>query len=62
MASLGDAERNVTISEARYNAGEADLVEVTEAQQTLVDTHYASNGALADYQASLGHLHLLAGE
>ena len=61
-AVLSDAERNVAISQARYSAGEADLLEVTEAQQTLVDTRYASNTALAEYQSALGHLRLLAGQ
>jgi multidrug efflux system outer membrane protein len=61
-ASLSDAERNVAISQARYTAGEADLLEVTEAQQTLGDTRYASNTALAEYQSALGHLRLLAGQ
>ena len=61
-ASLADAERNVGISQARYTAGEADLLEVTEAQQTLVDTRYAMNTALAEYQSALGHLRLLAGQ
>jgi len=62
QASIADAERNVAISQARYAAGEADLLEVTEAEQTLASTRYALNSALADLADTVGHLRLLAGK
>ena len=60
--SLGDAARNVEISLARYAAGEADLVEVTEAQQTLVETRAARLDALAAAGLAREQLRLIAGQ
>ncbi len=60
--SLGDAQRSADIALARYNAGEADLVEWSDAQQTLADTRVAANQAAADYQIALWRVHLQAGK
>ena len=59
-AALPDAVRNVAISLARYKAGEAELVEVTDAQQALADTRYALNQALFDTQVATSRLRLWA--
>lgn len=51
-ASLVDAENNVQISLARYQAGEAQILEVTDAQTTLATQRTALYQALFDYQIS----------
>lgn len=55
-ASLADAERTVAVSQARYEAGEADLVELTEAAQTLVELRAARDLARYDFEAALARL------
>jgi outer membrane protein TolC len=50
------AQDNVTASIARYRAGEAQIVEVTEAQTTLVTQRSALYQAIFDYQVALGRL------
>jgi outer membrane protein len=50
------AEDNVTASIARYRAGEAPIVEVTDAQTTLVEQRTAFYQALFDYQTALARL------
>jgi outer membrane protein len=55
-ASVGDAERNVQASLARYRGGEAAIIEVTEAQNTLAAQRAAMYQALFDYQAAKARL------
>ena len=50
------AQDNVTASIARYRAGEAQIVEVTEAQTTLVTQRTALYQAIFDYQVALARL------
>jgi outer membrane protein TolC len=61
-AALADAERNVTISIARYRAGEAPISEATDAQTTRAQQRLALQQALADFQVALSHLREAAGE
>jgi outer membrane protein TolC len=49
-------ENNVAASIARYRAGEAQIVEVADAQTTLVDQRNALYQAIFDYQTSLARL------
>jgi outer membrane protein TolC len=60
--ALADAERNVTVSVARYRAGEAPILEATDAQTTLATQRLALQQALYDYQIARGHLREAAGE
>jgi outer membrane protein len=60
--ALADAERNLTISEARYRAGEAPISEATDAQTTLAQQRLALQQALYDYYVASGHLREAAGE
>jgi outer membrane protein TolC len=53
---VGKAEDNVTASIARYRAGEAQIVEVTDAQTTLVEQRNALYQAIFDYQTALARL------
>lgn len=50
------AQDNVAASIARYRAGEAPIVEVTDAQTTLVEQRNALYQALFDYQTALARL------
>lgn len=50
------AEENVAASIARYRAGEAQIVEVTDAQTTLVEQRTALYQAIFDYQTALARL------
>jgi outer membrane protein TolC len=54
--AVADAERNVEISIARYRAGEAPIVEATDALTTLATQRQALQQALFDYQSARGHL------
>ncbi|HSP35343.1 MAG TPA: TolC family protein [Thermoanaerobaculia bacterium] len=54
--ALADAERNVTISIARYRAGEAPITEATDALTTRAQQRLALEQALYDFQVALGHL------
>jgi outer membrane protein TolC len=49
-------ENNVAASVARYRAGEAPIVEVTDAQTTLVERRNALYQAIFDYQTALARL------
>ena len=60
--ALGDAERNVTISVARYRAGEAPISEATDAQTTAAQQRLALQQALADYYIARMRLTEAAGE
>ncbi len=55
-ASVSDAERNVQASLARYRGGEAAIIEVTEAQNTLAAQRAALYQALFDYQVAKARL------
>ena len=50
------AQDNVSASIARYRAGEAQIVEVTDAQTTLVEQRNALYQAIFDYQTALARL------
>jgi len=50
------AQANVAASIARYRAGEAQIVEVTEGQTTLVEQRNALYQAIFDYQTALARL------
>ena len=56
------AESNVAASIARYRAGEAQIVEVTDAQTTLVEQRSALYQAIFDYQVALGRLRQATGQ
>ncbi len=55
-ASITDAELNVSASLARYRAGEASIVEVTDANNTLVTLKQALYQAIFDYQTARSRL------
>lgn len=55
-ASIADAETNVIASLARYKAGEAPIMEVTDAQNTLVVQRQSLYQAIFDYQTARAHL------
>ena len=61
-AALEDARRNVEISMARYRAGEAPILEVTDALTTLAQQRAASEQALYDFEIARAHLREAAGE
>lgn len=56
------AEDNVSASIARYRAGEAQIVEVTDAQTTLVAQRTALYQAIFDYQTALARLRQATGQ
>lgn len=60
--ALADAERNVTISLARYRAGEAPITEATDALTTRATQRMALQQALYDFQIAREHLREAAGE
>ena len=53
---VAKAQDNVAASIARYRAGEAPIVEVTDAQTTLVERRNALYQAIFDYQTALARL------
>jgi len=53
---VAKAHDNVAASIARYRAGEAQIVEVTDAQTTLVEQRNALYQAIYDYQTALARL------
>jgi outer membrane protein TolC len=55
-ATIIDAEQNLNASLARYRAGEAGIIEVTEAQNLLVTQRQALYQAIFDYQSARAHL------
>lgn len=55
------AENNLNASIARYRSGEAQIIEVTDAETTLVAQRQAFYQALFDYQVALAHLRQAAG-
>lgn len=56
------AEDNLNASIARYRAGEAQIVEVTDAQTTLVEQRSALYQAIFDYQMALARLRQSTGQ
>jgi len=56
------AQDNLAASIARYRAGEAQIVEVTDAQTTLVEQRNALYQAIFDYQTALARLRLATGQ
>jgi outer membrane protein TolC len=56
------AQDNLTASVARYRAGEAQIVEVTDAQTTLVTQRSALYQAIFDYQIALSRLRQATGQ
>lgn len=61
-AAVADAQRNVDISIARYRAGEAPIVEVTDALTTLAQQRANYVQALFDYEMARARLQEAAGE
>ncbi len=53
---MATAERNLDVSIARYRAGEAPILEVTDAQTTLIAQRTAYYQALFDYQSARARL------
>jgi outer membrane protein len=56
------AQDNLTASIARYRAGEAQIIEVTDAQTTLVTQRSALYQAISDYQTALARLKQATGQ
>lgn len=56
------AQDNLAASIARYRAGEAPIVEVTDAQTTLVEQRSALYQAIFDYQTALARLRQATGQ
>ena len=61
-AAVADAQRNADVSIARYRAGEAPVVEVTDALTTLAQQRANYNQALFDYEMARARLQEAAGE
>jgi outer membrane protein TolC len=61
-AALVDAERNLQTSIARYRAGEAPILEVTDATSTLASERTSFYQALFDYQIARARLAQAAGQ
>jgi outer membrane protein len=61
-ASIIDAEQNLNASLARYRAGEAQIIEVTDAQNTLIAQRTALYQAIFDYRVALTRLKQATGQ
>ena len=61
-AGVAQAQSNLDASIARYRAGEAQIIEVTDAQTTLVAQRLALYQAIFDYQAALSRLRQASGQ
>lgn len=61
-AGITLAQNNLDASIARYRAGEAPIIEVTDAQTTLAAQRLAFYQALFDYQLALARLRQAAGQ
>lgn len=59
---VSKAQNNLVASIARYRAGEAQIVEVTDAQTTLVEQRSALYQAIFDYQIALARLKQATGQ
>ncbi|MEA2165898.1 MAG: outer membrane protein [Thermoanaerobaculia bacterium] len=60
--AVADARRNADISIARYRAGEAPILEVTDALTTLAQQRSNYQQALYDFEIARAHLQEAAGE
>lgn len=60
--AVADARRNVDISIARYRAGEAPILEVTDALTTLAQQRTNYEQALFDFEIARAHLQEATGE
>ena len=60
--AVSKAQDNLAASIARYRAGEAQIIEVTDAQTTLVTQRSALYQAIFDYQVALARLRLATGQ
>ena len=60
--AVADARRNADISIARYRAGEAPIVEVTDALTTLAQQRANLQQALHDFEVARGQLQEAAGQ
>jgi outer membrane protein TolC len=58
---IAQAESNLSASIARYRAGEASIIEVTDAQTTLAAQRFALYQAIFDYQTARARLLQAAG-
>jgi outer membrane protein TolC len=61
-AGITQAQANLDASTARYRAGEAQIIEVTDALTTLATQRLALNQAIFDYQTALARLRQAAGQ
>lgn len=60
-ATIGDATRSLEIAIARYRAGEAPILEVTDARNTLANVRNSYYQALFDYRTNLVRLEQAVG-
>ena len=60
--AISKAQENVDASTARYRAGEAQIIEVTDALTTLAAQRQALYQALFDYQVALARLRQATGQ
>jgi len=60
--SIVDAENNLALSVARYRAGEAAILEVTDAQNILATQRLSLNQAIYDYQLAKIRLFQVVGQ
>ncbi|SRR6266498_120249 len=60
-SGIAQAETNLNASIVRYQNGEAQIIEVIDAQTTLVEQRQALYQALFDYQVALGRLRQTTG-
>lgn len=61
-AGINQAQGNLSASIARYRAGEAQIIEVTDAMTTLAAQRFALYQAIFDYQTALARLRQAAGQ
>jgi outer membrane protein TolC len=61
-AGVAEAQDNLNASVARYRAGEAQIIEVTDALTTLAAQRSALYQAMFDYQTALARLRQAAGQ
>jgi outer membrane protein TolC len=61
-AGVALAERNLQASLAKYRAGEAPLIEVTDAQNSLIAQRTACYQAIFDYQTARTRLAQATGQ
>jgi outer membrane protein TolC len=60
-AGITQAQTNLNASIARYRAGEAQIIEVTDAMTTLAAQRFALYQAIFDYQTALARLRQATG-